>query len=120
MIDTLAWPVNIRNQATSIALPSMTARALATTGANFYRVPTINAPLFPIGQFCDSDGTAIFDKDKVSVLKTKDINIKYKEEPIITGPLSHDGLWRIPVPKHSTTINKATCQSSIRYDLRRT
>ena len=68
-----------------------------------HRVPGIHTPLLSVGQLCDDDCTAIFDRNNVSILKTEDVAITYKKDPIITGQRSNDGLWRILVPKNNNS-----------------
>ena len=68
-----------------------------------HRVPNINMPLFSLGQSCDANCVAIFDKDKVTITKTEDVDINHKKEPILEGKRQPNGLWTLDLPNPATT-----------------
>ena len=70
-----------------------------------HRVPNINMPLFSIGQSCDAECIAIFDKEKVIITKTTDVAINHKKSPILEGKRQPNGLWTLDIPK-TTTLQK--------------
>ena len=55
-----------------------------------HRVKGLHTPLLSMGQFADADCVIIFDKEKVSILKTTDVEIEEKQ--------NHSSL----VPAHPT------------------
>jgi len=71
-----------------------------------HRVPNINMPLFSIRQSCDAECIAIFDKEKVTITKTTDVDINHKKSPILEGTRQLNGLWTLDIPKTTSTPQK--------------
>ena len=63
-----------------------------------HRVPNINMQLFSLGQSCDANCVAIFDKEKVTITKTEDVDIKHQKSPILEGKRQPNGLWTLDLP----------------------
>jgi len=96
-----------------------------------HRVKGLHKPLLSMGQFADNGCVIIFDKNKVSVLKSADVEIEEKAEPLLIGPRTADGLWTLRIKNNNTTAknnntetnnnteqnnNNATTTTMVRYD----
>ena len=73
-----------------------------------HRIPNVHVPLFSIGQACDANCTAIFNANRMTLVKNEDITIKYKAKPILEGHRAANGLWMVPVPKSAHQQTSAT------------
>ena len=86
---------------------------LSPTASECHRIPTIQSPLFSIGQACDDECIAIFTNKEVTISKANDISISHNEEPLIKGHQADNKLWHVPVPEQPThAANSAHTQSN--------
>ena len=80
---------------------------------NAIKIPTIQSPLFSIGQACDDNCIAVFTNKEVTISKANDISISCNKEPLIKGHQADNKLWCIPVPKQPTHLaNSAHTQTN--------
>ena len=73
--------------------------SLPPTNTECHRVQSLHTPLLSVQQLCDAGYTAIFKSTSVNVVKTANVNIHYKTEPIITRTCESPGLWFIQIPQ---------------------
>ena len=72
--------------------------------------------LLSVGQHCDHNCSAIFDKDKVRIYKTEQVTILPRAPPILTGHRNaQDKLWsvRLNPPTHPSSTPSKQCANAI-------
>ena len=82
---------------------------LSPAATECHRMPTIQSPLFSIGQACDDACIAVFTNKEITIFKASDVTISHQKELIIQGHCADNKLWHIPVPKQSTHFANSAC-----------
>ena len=65
---------------------------------------TLPLLLLLVGTVCDSNCTAVFNKDEMLIANNDDIKIQLLSDPLVTGPRDKTGLWKIPIPEKEWVI----------------
>ena len=79
---------------TKLPIPDLPLTATRAHGFNHLA----SGSLLSVGQLCDHDCTAIFDKHQVCIFKTAQVTIQLRLPPILTGHCTaHGKLWNTPI-----------------------
>ena len=96
---------------THIPIPSLPPSATKSHGFNHLA----SGSLFSVGQACDHNFTAVFDKNYVKIFKSIEVNITAIFPPIIKGPCNAPSqhLYSVSIPTHPPPIYKANATINV-------
>lgn len=80
-------------------------QGLPTKARTAHKVDDININLLSIGTVCDQQCVGVFKEKEMFIAHKKDVKIKLKRNPMVTGTRSGEGdLWKIPLPSANKVL----------------
>ena len=95
----------VYSSTTHIVIPSLPPSAAKSHGFNHLA----SGSLFSVGQACDHNCTAVFDKNPVKIFNSTEVNITALCPPIIQGHCNTppQPLYSVSLPTHPSSTHKA-------------